>query len=42
MLDDMKKHLKCFNKDPHPSHEWTFFYDRPVTEYICPGIEEEK
>lgn len=35
------KTLKCFSKDPHHSHVWTFLYDRPVTEYVCPGVKTE-
>lgn len=35
------KKLKCLNKDPHNSHNWTFKWDRPETDYRCPGVAEK-
>lgn len=46
MIFDMPKNdsdlktLKCFSKDPHEPHIWTFLYDNPLTDYSCPGKDE--
>lgn len=37
----MERHLKCFNKADHEPHSWTFLYDHPATEYICPGRKSD-
>jgi len=36
------KTLKCLDKTPHQAHDWTFKWDRPETDYHCPGISETK
>ena len=33
--------LKCFRQTPHPPHEWTFYYNDPPTDLICPGLKDE-
>lgn len=38
-MNDNLKTLKCLSKDPHQAHTWTFKWDRPETDYRCPGIE---
>lgn len=40
-MNELKK-LKCLSKDPHKPHDWTLRWDRPETDYYCPGVAEKK
>lgn len=33
--------MQCFNTDPHPQHQWTFYYNEPPSVHICPGFPDE-
>lgn len=39
-MDTELKKFKCLNKDSHEAHNWTFKWDRPETDYHCPGVAE--
>lgn len=41
-MDTQRKNLKCPVKEPHKAHNWTFKWDRPETDYQCPGVEDEE
>lgn len=41
-MDTQLKKLKCLSKEPHKAHNWTFKWDRPETDYHCPGVEDKE
>lgn len=34
--------LKCFMRQPHEAHKWTFLYSGVPTEGKCPGVTKER